>query len=619
MSGVCGWIGQGGNDAGALIAAMAAPLAHFGGTNGRNETRTAVGRRGAGAVVAAPEMQQLHQADGVTVLVWGRPVLTDAALAALAQQQGLAATLAQAWPAESTRLVAKLGGAFALCILDENQGEALLAVDRNASLPLAWQLSGETLVFGSSADALRRHPQTPGQIDPQGLFDYVYFHMIPSPGGIYKEQQRLMPGQMLHYRQGAVQASYYWAMRFEEQVVRPYGELRDEFLGQLRSSVREATAGGVKVGAFLSGGTDSSTLAGILCEVGGAPADTYSIGFAADGYDEMEYARLASRHFGTRHHEYYVTPDDVVSAIPMAAAAFDQPFGNASVIPTYYCARLAGADGVTRMLGGDGGDELFGGNERYAKQQVFARYEMVPPLLRKALLEPALQHWPGGQHLRLVRKARSYVAQASMGMPARLESYNLLGYYGPQQVFTGEFLAGTDQGHPLAHLERIYGRSEARTLINRMLALDLQVTLADNDLPKVRQACMLAGVDAAFPFLSDGMVAFSSKLSPQQKLRGTQLRWFFKEALRGFLPEEIISKQKHGFGLPFGVWLRQHAPLMQLASDSLSDLKKRHIVRPEFIDQLLDQRLSEHAGYHGIMVWVLMMLEQWYVQRERAA
>ena len=383
----------------------------------------------------------------------------------------------------------------------------------------------------------------------------------------------------------------------------------------LRSSVR-AAIGGQQVGAFLSGGTDSSTIAGTLCEVSGAPAKTYSIGFEAEGYDEMEYARIASRHFGTEHHAYYVTPDDVVAAIPKIAGVFDQPFGNASAVPGYYCAKMAQADGVTRIFGGDGGDELFGGNERYSKQHVFARYERVPGLLRKALLEPAVFNFPAGEHVKLVRKARSYIEQASVPMPARLETYNLLGRYGPSQVFTDEFLAGADAGAPLASLSRTYGKSEAGSLINRMLELDLKITLADNDLPKVVKACELAGLEVAFPFLNDQMVAFSARLTPQQKLNGTQLRWFFKEALRDFLPNEIITKQKHGFGLPFGVWLQHHKPLQQLATDSLTDLKARKIVRGEFIDQLVGQHLSEHAGYHGTMVWVLMMLEQWYKQRE---
>ena len=201
--------------------------------------------------------------------------------------------------------------------------------------------------------------------------------MIPSPDTIYQGQNRLLPGEYLVYRNGKTETRKYWDMQFQESEKRSFQELQENFLGVLRSSVR-AAAGGEEVGTFLSGGTDSSTIAGILGEVTGRPARTYSIGFDASGYDEMAYARIAAKHFGTRHQEYYVTPDDIVTAIPEVAAIFDQPFGNSSAIPSFYCARMAKADGLSRMLGGDGGDELFGGNVRYAKQHLFSLYERVP-------------------------------------------------------------------------------------------------------------------------------------------------------------------------------------------------------------------------------------------------
>ncbi|WP_317202240.1 asparagine synthetase B family protein [Janthinobacterium sp.] len=608
MSGLCGWIGHGAPDNRALIEAMGAPLTRF----DRSRLHTLQGGASAAAAAGADGSVHVWQRDGLLIALWGDARLRDGAL--LRDAGSLGAALATLWPQGPERLCAALTGVFALCLLDDKAGEALLAVDRMGTHPMAWQMAGETLVFASSADALGRHPSTPARVDPQGLYNYVYFHTVHSPGTVHQEQRRLPPGSYLRYRQGRAEVQTYWRMQFEEDGKRPFADLREEFRAVLRSSVREAM-GERRVGAFLSGGTDSSTLAGVLCEVGGAPANTYSIGFEAEGYDEMAYARLASRHFGTLHHEYYVTPDDVVAAVPRIAQVFDQPFGNASAIPAYYCARMARADGVTRMFGGDGGDELFGGNERYSKQQVFALYERVPALLRKALLEPAVFNFPGGQRVKLLRKARSYIEQASVPMPARLETYNLLGRYGPSQVFTDAFLAQTDTGLPLAGLRHTYGGSGAASLINRMLALDLKVTLADNDLPKVLKACELAGMEVAFPFLDEAMVAFSARLTPRQKLNGKQLRYFFKEALRGFLPDAIINKEKHGFGLPFGVWLRQHQPLRELAADSLHDLKARQIVRADFIDKLMGQHLAEHPGYHGTMVWVLMMLEQWFKQR----
>ncbi|SEP41260.1 asparagine synthetase B [Nitrosovibrio sp. Nv6] len=612
MSGLCGWIGHGNSVAEnlQLVRLMAGPLARADGSG----AHTSAGANGALAVVAHAHSASLYQKDGLHVALWGRAGFLEPRLAQFAQAEGVAKTLADNWRERRDKIFTSLTGAFSCCILDENANEAALATDRMGTYPISYEASAGGLVFGSSADAINLHPLIKPEIAPQSLYNYVYFHMVPGPDTIYQGQKRLLPGEYLIYRNGSVEAGQYWEMKFLEDDRRPFQELQQDFLGVLRSSVRDA-AKDQEVGAFLSGGTDSSTIAGILGEVTGQPARTYSIGFDASGYDEMEYARIAARHFATRHQEYYVTPEDIVAAIPQVAAIFDQPFGNSSAIPAYYCARMAKADGLTMMLGGDGGDELFGGNVRYAKQHLFSLYEQAPSLLRKGIIEPLVFGVPGGAALPLISKARSYIEQASIPMPARTETYNLLDRYGHGAVFTREFLDTVNPGYPAGLLSEIYHRGNAKSLINRMLAFDRKFTLADNDLPKVAKACELAGMDVAFPLISDEIVAFSLRLEPHLKLKGTKLRYFFKEALRGFLPDDIIAKQKHGFGLPFGVWLQTHKPLQALASDSLSDLKSRNIIRADFIDKLLDQHLDEHAGYHGTMVWVLMMLEQWYRQR----
>jgi asparagine synthase (glutamine-hydrolysing) len=564
-----------------------------------------------GAVAAAGDGASIFQDGQRLVAIWGHARFNDPDLAALAREHGAARALAQGHAHKGSDIAGALSGSWAFAILDARSGEAVLAIDRTGASPLCYGLVSGTLVFGSSLDALSAFPGGASGIDRQAIYDYVYFHMIPAPRTVRAGRSRLLPGSLLAWRGGDPTPRPYWEMRYVEDERRPIADLKRDFLSVLRGAVRETAAGG-SVGTFLSGGTDSSTVAGMLGEVTGQAARTYSIGFEAQGYDEMEYARIAARHFGTQHHEYYVTPADVVSAIPRIAEIHDQPFGNSSAVPSYFCAKLARDDGVSVLLGGDGGDELFGGNERYAKQHLYSLYSDLPRGLRKGLIEPLAFLPP---EIGLFGKAQRYIRNASVPMPARYDNYNLVERLGKNIIFTPDFLESVDTALPETIMEEAYAGVHARSLINRMLALDLRFTLADNDLPKVARACELAGVDVRFPLLDDTVVAFSATLPPRLKLKGTRLRYFFKEALRGFLPEEIILKTKHGFGLPFGPWLQTHRPLRQLALDSLSDLKPRGIVRPEFVDELTSTHVESHAGYYGTMVWVLMMLEQWLGQR----
>ena len=499
-------------------------------------------------------------------------------------------------------------GPFAVGLRSADGRRAVLAVDAFSERTACWRLREGALAFSDRADALADDTV---DIDPQAIFDYLYFHCIPSPRTIFSGVQRLPPGHFLWYDRGEVRVSPYWTPAFRpaaSSAVR-FESLRDEFRSLLEKSVRDALADG-PAACFLSGGTDSSTVAGMLARAGGAPPLTFSIGFEAAGYDEMAYARIAARHFGTAHHEYYVTPADLVRSIGDVARWHDQPFGNSSALPAYYCARLAREHGVSHLLAGDGGDELFGGNSRYAMQRILGWYAAVPAALRRGVLEPVFDRSPIGS-LPLLRKGRGYIRQARPPMPDRLESYNLLLRLGVDEVLDRRFLDAVDRDAPASLQRSVWHEGDADDDLNRNLAFDWRFTLAESDIPKVRGATSMAGVGVAYPLLDRRLVDFSLSLPNSYKLRGLKLRWFFKEALRGFLPDEILAKKKHGFGLPFGVWASRDPALKALARDSLDSFARRGIVRPEFIRALFDQHLETHAGYYGEMVWILMMLEQW--------
>jgi asparagine synthase (glutamine-hydrolysing) len=503
-------------------------------------------------------------------------------------------------------------GAFSVVIAWPDE-KVFCAVDRFSLHSLCYRVADGALRVAERADELAG---AEGDIDPQALYDYLYFHMIPAPRTVFKEVFRLPAGHYALFEQGRLTVAPWWKPHFDEGQRASFADLKAEFRQILLDGVRDQVAG--ETGCFLSGGTDSSTVAGLLRQVTGQPARAFSIGFEAAGYDEMEYARIAARHFGAEHHAYYVTPDDLVAGIAQVAKSYDQPFGNSSVLPAYYCAKAAREAGLTRILAGDGGDELFGGNVRYAKQRVFGAYERIPGLLRRGLLQPALTGWALPGRIPGIKKAVSYVEQASVPMPDRMQMYNLLSRLGLDTVLAPEFLARVAPQDTLRQQQETWRAADAHSLVNRMLWYDWKYTLADNDLPKVLGSTRLAGLEVGFPFLDDRLVDFSLRLDPELKLKGLTLRWFFKEALKDFLPPEIITKKKHGFGLPFGVWAVEHAALRKLAVDSLDYLRERRIVRSDFLDRLLKEYLPQHPGYYGELVWILMILSQWLQARPRS-
>ena len=535
----------------------------------------------------------------------GSPRFSDARLAALVQSGDVSSAWRAALLGRPDTAAQGVAGDFAVG-LSEPGGRTFLAVDRFAIRSLCYRVDNGQLRFAARADELA---DATADIDPQAIFDYLYFHIIPSPRTIYKGIFRLPAGHYALFERGQLTVAPYWVPTFKEQRGGTFDALKSEFKELLHSAVARQLDGS-KPACFLSGGTDSSTITGMAALASGKTVSTYSIGFDAEGYDEMEFARIAATRFKTDHHEYYVTPDDLLHSIPAVAAHYDQPFGNSSALPSYYCAKMARTDGVTKILAGDGGDELFGGNTRYAKQKVFGWYGNIPQTLRGNLLEPVSRLSLMGK-IPLVQKGASYVNQATVPMPDRLMTYNLLFRLGLQDVLTPQLLAQVNPQSPAQQQRGVWAEAKTDSLVNRMLAFDWRYTLADCDLPKVVGTTGLAGVDVGFPMLDDDLLAFSLRLPTAYKLKGFKLRWFFKEALRGFLPDEILVKKKQGFGLPFGVWANRHAGLKALATDSLDSLAKRGVVREEFVRTLISQRLPEHPGYYGEMVWILTMLEQW--------
>jgi len=548
-----------------------------------------------------------HVQNGLAAALYGRPRFLDDELAFIARDQNPAAAVAHGWVRYGEKLPTLMHGNFAFAVLEPTKKKAFLALDRIGAERLCYAKQGSQLVFGSSAQSVAAHPAVGHVIDPQAIYDYLYFHAVPAPRSLYQGVRKLLPGQYVALKNGQVSTGFYWQADYTPEEA-DFDTHRRTFRGLLDQSVRDADA--PATAAFLSGGTDSSTLVGALTAARGAPVDTFSIGFDAEGFDEMDYARCAAERYGSRAHEYYLKPADIVTAIPLIVHEYDEPFGNASAVPTYFCAKAARESGFANMFAGDGGDEIFGGNARYAKQRLFEAYAHVPALLQHGLIEP-LAHIPGLSNHFPLSKLRSYVTQARIGLPLRLESYNFLHRTPLDYILEADFIHAVDPASTDAALVEVYERTTSDHYINRLMHLDLKFTLADNDLRKVGTMTEAAGIEVRYPLLDDRMVAFANHLPVGYKVRGQKLRWFFKEALTDLLPEKIINKSKHGFGLPFGVWSNQYVPLGEVVGDSLSSFKQRGWIQPAYLDHMLAMQRGAHASYYGVMIWVVVMLEQW--------
>ena len=547
----------------------------------------------------------LHSSAGFTVAISGGPVWLDGV-----EARSPAEAILAAYRTRGTAFLQGLTGRFALAIWDSPARRVTLAIDRMGIQRLTFARLGDGLVFSSSAAAVAAVPGVDSSLRPQALFDFLLLHMVPAPNTVFAGVSKLRPGTCAILEDGRIRIERYWVPRFAADSRASCPELREKLMDALHVGVAACQPDNA-TGAFLSGGLDSSTVTGMLARVSGKAPQTFSIGFGLDEFDELKYARVASRHFSAEPHEYEVTPDDIVEAFMDIAGACDEPFGNSSAVPTYLCARLAKQSGITHLLAGDGGDELFGGNERYARQRIFEAYYQIPAVIRRGLVEPLVSRVHPESRIKPLRKARSYVDQARIPMPERLESWNYMYRIDLGSMLKSDFRAAVDPRAPISTMAEVYAAAPSERLLHRMLFYDWHYTLADNDLIKVGSMCELAGVNVSYPMLDPRVIALSLEVPARIMQKGLELRSFYRQAMRGFLPDSILEKKKHGFGLPFGTWLKTHEGLRKLIYGLLHDFKARRIVRPDFIDNLAAEHRAGHPGYYGYAIWDLAMLEAW--------
>jgi asparagine synthase (glutamine-hydrolysing) len=508
-----------------------------------------------------------------------------------------------------------LDGVFSFALWDEEHRRLMLAIDRLGVNSLYWRKEGERILFASRVGAIRNTQEAPAAVNPAALVQYMMFSAVPAPLVIYQGIEKLRPGFCLVYESGQIRHTRYWDLEYRESDNHSVTHWAQEVREGMRSAVQHhlTDVAPEKTGAYLSGGTDSSSVVAFMNERH-TPVNTFSIFFAESVYSEIEFARTTAKHFHANHHELSLTSRDTYDAIPKIMEYYDEPFANSSAIGAYHCARMARESGVTTLLAGDGGDELFAGNERYATDKRFGLYQNVPSLLRKALIEPIASLLP--QNESRLSLPRRYIRRANIPLPRRILSYHLLLSTPPEEMFEPGLLESSPPETWLNVAEGHFRSAVAKNDLNRLLYLDVKMTLADNDLRKVLGTAEMAGVRARFPLLDSKLAELSGRVPSALKMRGFEKRFIFKEAMKEILPHNVLYKKKHGFGVPVALWFLQDPRLEALVSDVLTDsrTRQRGYFRPAFLDHLLKLHRGKDAHFYGEILWYLVALELWHRQ-----
>jgi len=502
--------------------------------------------------------------------------------------------------------VTRLDGMFAFGLWDEERERLLLARDRAGKKPLFYYADGTRCVFASELKAVFADPGVDRTVDPEAVPLYFTFGYVPWPATMYRQVRQVPPASYLVVsRDGMKGPVQYWDMPVPEEGKEravPEAEAAREIRRLLEAAVARRLISDVPLGAFLSGGIDSSIVVGLMSRLMGRPVKTFSIGFTGDKrFDETAYARIAARRFKTDHTEFIVEPKSF-GLVETLLWHHDQPYGDSSAIPTYLLSKLT-REHVTVALNGDGGDELFAGYERFLGAELTERLPRPAVAAGLAGLEALPPRWRAG---RLLSRAHRLLVRANDPLPER--------YFGWCSIFSRELLEGLLLVQPCGDVRRSFdehlGHAQHGDLVNRLLYLNFKTYLPDDLLVKMDRMSMAHALEARSPFLDTALIEYVATLPGCYKLRGLKLKYLLKKAFADLLPEEILRRSKMGFGVPLGAWFRgelkgQVSELMLAGYPRYAAYLRRDRVERLLIDH------QHRVRDHGSQLWTLLNFELW--------
>ena len=584
------------------------------------DAKVALGHRRLSIVDVVHGQQPMSSADDSLVLIYNGEVFNHPTLMAQLKGDGVqyrthcdTETVLHVFERRGEAAPEELRGMFAYAVWDKRTRTLTLARDRFGVKPMYYALLEDgTLVFGSEMKAILASGMVRASLREDALPDYLANHATSGEGTLLAGIKRLLPGHTLVWRNGEIRTRRYWDLRFEAEAeeTRPDAELIEEYRDRLREAVRLRLMADVPLGAFLSGGIDSATITALMSQLVDEPIKTFSVGFAEREANELAYARIVAKAFGTDHHEVVVTPEQFFGALPTLVWHEDEPIAHPSSVALNFVSRLA-AERVKVVLTGEGSDETLAGYARYKKtilnMRLGAAYQSATPAPLRSLVRSGLEALPTSRTRQ--RALRTFLARPATLEALYLDNFAVFSREQQASVLNRDLRARLGVADPYATAMQLMAGSDAKSLLDRLLYVDTKTYLHEL-LMKQDQMSMAASIESRVPFLDHPLVEFTARLPERLKLRGGTTKYILREAMRDVLPAEILSRGKMGFPVPIGAWLR--GPYRGIVDELV--LSPRALERGLFEPSAIRTLVARHAAGedHAERLWSLVNLEIWH-------
>jgi len=574
--------------------------------------RAALGMRRLSIIDLKSGQQPIYNEDGNLAIVFNGEIYNYRELKTKLEARGHkfktnsdTETIVHAFEEFGADCVRHLRGMFAFAIWNKQDESLFIARDRVGKKPLFYALTAPgNFVFGSEMKVLLTHGEISPEIDFSALDAYLTFGYVPEEFCIFKNVQKLLPGHFLTFKRGEIKTRKYWDFDYRKvSDIKTEAEYVEILRDKIKESVKIRLISEVPLGAFLSGGVDSSSVVGMMSQILETPVKTFSIGFNEDSFNELKFARVAAKHFQTEHHEFIVTPD-LVETIDELVWHFDEPFADSSALPTFMVSKMA-REFVTVVLSGDGGDELFAGYTRYVVDRQRSAMAHLPPFVRKNL-RAVSERLPHGT------KGKNYLYNISLDAIDRyIDSISQYNAVRKKSLYSKDLQSKLNGNSGVSRYRNIAAGVSTGNAIDNLLYLDSKTYLPADILTKVDRMSMAASLEARVPLLDHELIELVTQIPASLKMKGLETKYIFKKAMAGIVPPEILYREKQGFGVPIEEWINNQ--LRARIHETL--LERRTLERGYFEKSYIQTLLDEHSKQrrdHSHALWILWMLELWH-------